>query len=302
MHVNWRVSTVVDCSNPAIGEQGNRVRISAVTQHRRAAVVGDPIEHSLSPVLHNAAYAAMGLTDWRYDKVRVPQGALANFVAGLDSAWAGLSVTMPLKREALALAGEVSEIARVVGAANTLLFRDGEIVADNTDVPGMLDALATVGLSSAQRVVVLGAGGTAQATMGALSQITTAPVVAGVRDRGRAGDLVAAASRCGVDLQLQDMSDVERAMVAADLVISTLPGAAADHFADVALRTSAVVFDVVYKPWPTRFADAAAKRGCSIVSGLELLLQQAGYQVRLMTGRPVPLEAMRYALGELLRE
>ncbi|MGH8876530.1 MAG: shikimate dehydrogenase, partial [Stackebrandtia sp.] len=133
----------------------------------RAAVVGSPIAHSLSPVIHNAGYAAAGLDDWTYSAHECDRDALASFLDGLGPQWAGLSVTMPLKERALELAGTVDAVARDVGAANTLVLRDGRRAAHNTDVNGMLAALGEAGRARAGQVAILGAGGTARAALGA---------------------------------------------------------------------------------------------------------------------------------------
>ncbi len=163
----------------------------------RAAVLGKPIGHSLSPVLHRAAYRALGLTDWRFAAYECGEAELPAIVSSLDEAWAGLSLTMPLKRVALDVATEVSPRAAAIGAANTLLLRDGAIRAENTDAPGMVDALREAGCASAERAVVIGAGGTAQAALAALTELTTAPVHIVVREPARARTAQMAAERLG---------------------------------------------------------------------------------------------------------
>ncbi|WP_141277087.1 shikimate dehydrogenase [Pseudonocardia hydrocarbonoxydans] len=261
---------------------------------RRAAVLGSPVAHSLSPVLHTAAYAALGLHSWRYDRHECAEDALAGFVDGLGPEWAGLSLTMPLKRVALDVADAVSPLAAATGAANTLVFRDGGRFADNTDVAGIVAALGPV----TGRAVVLGAGGTAQAALAALREAGIGEVTVLVRSAARAGELRAAARRLGVDPVVDEaLADPARAAAVlerADVVVSTLPGGAADD-----LRGAAgTVLDVVYAPWPTAFAAAAAAAGARVVSGLEMLLHQAVAQVELMTGRPGPVDAMRAALDD----
>jgi shikimate dehydrogenase len=271
---------------------------------RRAAVLGSPVAHSLSPVLHNAAYAALGLTGWSYTQVECDQASLAEFVAGRGPEWAGLSLTMPLKRVALEVATEVSPGAAAIGAANTLLLAPGRRVAENTDAPGMADALRAAGLVLAGTPVVLGAGGTAQAALAALagSAAGSPPLVSGVvtvlaRSPHRAGEVRATAERLGLRLDVQSFDQAPGRLAAADLIVSTLPKGVADPFAHAVLRPAAVVFDVVYDPWPTALATAAAATGCRVVSGLDLLLHQAAHQVRLMTGRAAPIDSMRAALA-----
>jgi shikimate dehydrogenase len=262
----------------------------------RAAVLGRPIGHSLSPVLHTAAYAALGLADWSYTAVDCGEDELPALLAGLGPDWAGLSLTMPLKRVALAVADSADPLAAAVGAANTLVRRGDEWRAYLTDVAGIAAALREAGCAAPESAVVLGAGGTAQATLAALCMLGLDAAVVLVRDPARAGELLATADRLGVELDLR--AGLPGPLPAADLVISTLPAGAADGLAPPA---GAVVLDVIYAPWPTRFAAAAAAAGGTVVSGLAMLLHQAAGQVELMTGRPAPVPAMRAALDAAVR-
>jgi shikimate dehydrogenase len=260
-------------------------------------VLGSPIEHSLSPVLHNAAYAALGLDGWEYTAQECREDELRGLVGQLDDTWVGLSLTMPLKRVALDIADEVSERAAKIGAANTMLLGGGVRRADNTDAPGMADALREAGLTGVKRPLVIGAGGTAQAALAALRDFTGEPVTVIVRDPARASELVATAKRLGVMVELARFPEIGSLLATADLVVSTVPKGTVDRFAGIAPAAGAVVFDVVYDPWPTPLAAAAEAAGCRVVSGLDLLLHQAGHQVTLMTGLPAPLGAMRDALA-----
>jgi shikimate dehydrogenase len=262
---------------------------------RRAAVLGMPVEHSLSPVLHHAAYAELGLTGWHYDRYAVDEAGLPGFVDGLGPEWAGLSLTMPLKRVALDVADDVDADAAAIGAANTLVRRDDRWLAANTDVAGIVETLREAGISHAGRAVVLGAGGTAQAALAALRRLgETTPTVL-VRDAARADALRATAGRLGLAPRIVGgFPDV--ALPAADVVISTLPAGAADPLAGHVWDPATVVLDVIYAPWPTALAAAARAAGCRVAGGLEVLLHQAVEQVELMTGRPGPTAAMRAAL------
>ena len=249
-----------------------------------AAVLGSPVAHSLSPVLHNAAYAALGLTDWSYGLHECREPELAVFVDGLGPEWAGLSCTMPLKRVTLDVADEVDALAAAVGAANTLVLT-GRRTAYNTDVVGIGATLGDI----SGRAVVLGAGGTSQAALAALREAGIEDVTVLVRDLGRTGELRDTAERLGVAPRivaaLADPATASAELVGADVVISTLPPGA-----------GAVVLDVVYAPWPTPFAAAALAAGEGVRSGLEMLLHQAVAQVELMTGKPGPVGPMREAL------
>jgi shikimate dehydrogenase len=261
---------------------------------RRAAVLGSPVAHSLSPALHAAAYAALGLTGWSYERIECREEQLALLVGRLGPTWVGLSLTMPLKRVALEVADEVSPLAAAVGAANTLLL-DGGRRAENTDVAGIVGALREAGLTAAGTAVVLGAGGTAQAALAALRELGVAEPAVLVRDPGRAGDLRAAAERLGVRPVVVG-GLLDGPLPPADVVLSTLPAGAADAIAAHPWRGRPVVLDAVYAGWPTPLARSAAGAGCTVVSGLALLLHQAVEQVRLMTGLEPPVEAMRAAL------
>jgi shikimate dehydrogenase len=256
----------------------------------RAAVLGMPVRHSLSPVLHNAAYAALGLHGWEYEAHECVEVGLAGFVAGLAPDWAGLSLTMPLKRVALDVADRVAPAAAAIGAANTLVRRGGLWEAHNTDVAGIVAAL---GPFAGARAVVLGAGGTAQAALAALTELGVEDVTVLVRSAARAGELRTAAERLGARPVVREGL---HGLEGADVVVSTLPAGASDAVAGV--RAGATVLDVVYAPWPTPFASAAEAAGARVVSGLEMLLHQAVAQVELMTGRPGPVGAMRVALDD----
>jgi shikimate dehydrogenase len=281
-------------------------RVVAMTdaRPRRAAVVGSPIAHSLSPALHGAAYAALGLTGWRYDLIECDEAGLPGFVDSLGPEWVGLSLTMPLKRAVLAMADDVSALAVAVGAANTLLLGDGRGRSgrrvENTDVTGLVQALREAEVGRVEQAVILGAGGTAQAALAALVEFGEQTPAVLVRDPAQTADLRLAADRLGVRPIISGGLP-EAPLPAADLVISTLPGGAADAVRASRWAPDTVVLDVVYAPWPTPFAAAAAAAGCRVVSGLAVLLHQAVAQVELMTGRPGPVEQMRAALDDAVR-
>ena len=265
-------------------------------QVRRAAVLGSPIEHSLSPVLHGAAYQALDLHGWHYDKIECDELGLPQLVGRMGPEWAGLSLTMPLKRAVMAVADEVSPLAEAVGAANTLVFSPaGRKRADNTDVAGMVSALREAGLARVEQAVILGAGGTAQAALAAVRELGHQSPIVLVRNLARTGELRETAERLGMRPAISDGLFTEP-LPAADLVISTLPGGAADPLSATRWKPDTIVLDVVYAPWPTSFAGSALAAGCPVVSGLTVLLYQAVAQVELMTGHPGPVEAMRTAL------
>lgn len=267
---------------------------------RLAAVLGQPIGHSLSPVLHRAAYAALGLTGWRYEAIECAEDDLPRVLAGYPDA-AGFSATMPLKRAVLRVADWISPTAAAIGAANTLLplGRPGAVgwYAENTDWTGISDALAERGVV-AERAVLLGAGGTAQAALAALGG--TAELTVLVREPARAAELLAAAERLAVPVRLGRLADLGPATGpgrTAQLLVSTLPPGAADQLLPrLPLRAGLAVLDVVYAGWPTPLGAAAQAAGATVISGAAMLLHQAARQVELMTGRAAPVEAMRAAM------
>ncbi|GAA3967883.1 shikimate dehydrogenase [Thermobifida alba] len=265
---------------------------------KRAAVLGSPIAHSLSPVLHTAGYTALGIADrWHYGRHECDERGLAAFLDGCDDSWAGLSLTMPLKKVALTLADEVEETAVEVGGANTIVFRDGRRHAYNTDVAGITEALREAGVRRLDTVTILGAGATAASALAAVRRLgATEPgaVTVLARDLARTGDLAAAAERMSAEVALAPLADIDEHL-RVDLVVSTVPAGAADRWAPAVAASSAAVFDVVYAPWPTVLGAAAAGAGSTVIGGFPMLLHQAAAQLTLMTGRPAPVEAMRVA-------
>lgn len=269
-----------------------------MTVRHRAGVLGKPIAHSLSPVIHRAGFAAVGLTDWSYTAVECAEAELGDLVAGLDPQWAGLSVTMPLKEVALAVADSASHTAAAIGAANTLVRRpDGGWHADNTDVPGMVAVLRDAGVAADPQVTVVGAGGTARAALAAASGLGATDLRVVARRPAAVTALHPVAEALGVRLTAVGWSDAAAACDA-DVVVSTVPKGVADPFAAaVRFRPGSVLFDALYDPWPTPLAAAAATAGVRVMSGLDLLLAQALGQFEQFTGvRPAPAEAMREAL------
>ncbi|MFJ9865062.1 shikimate dehydrogenase [Streptomyces sp. NPDC101165] len=266
------------------------------TDARRAAVLGSPIAHSLSPVLHRAAYDALGLTDWSYGRFEIDEATLPGFIEKLGPEWAGLSLTMPLKRAVIPLLDEISETAASVDAVNTVVFtEDGRRIGDNTDIPGMVAALREHGIEQVDSAAILGAGATASSALAALARICTGEVVAYVRSEARAAEMRQWGERLDVDVRTADWDDAQEALKA-PLVIATTPAGTTDALATAVPERPATLFDVLYDPWPTDLAARWSMFGGAVVSGLDLLVHQAVLQVEQMTGRsPAPLEAMRHA-------
>lgn len=266
---------------------------------RKAAVAGSPIEHSLSPVLHRAAFAALGLGDWTYERIEADADRLIELVGELGPEWVGLSVTMPGKRAALSVASEVSKRAAAVGAANTLVRReDGTWAADCTDVDGVTGALRHAGgFTTGDHALLLGAGGTAAAALAGFADLGIHEVTLAVREPGRAADVLQTAERLDLRVRTERLDTIalDRAAAAADVVVSTLPGGAVDSYAE-ALARSACLLDVVYHPWPTPLASAVEAAGGRLATGLDMLLHQAFGQAEQFTGHAAPRAEMRDAL------
>lgn len=288
-----------------------------MTATRRAAVIGHPVSHSLSPVLHTAAYDALGLEGWEYTAVDTTVEQLPGLVTSLDLGWAGLSVTMPLKHAVMNLVDHVDPLARAVGAVNTVLVGPSQrgitLTGTNTDVYGLVAAVRE-GLAErhgtwqapVRDAVVLGGGATAASTLAALGELgCTSPLVL-VRSLARASGLQEAAERMGVTPRFEVLEPVAApaALARADVVVATMPAHAADPVADTVRlrgdRPAGVLLDVVYDPRPTALARAWSTNGGTVVGGERMLLHQAVEQVRLMTGRPGPVAAMDAALGSAL--
>lgn len=259
-------------------------------------MVGKPVAHSLSPVLHGAAYEALGLP-WEYTRLEASETELPALVAGLDESWAGLSVTMPGKNAALTLATTATARARAVGAANTLVPRDGGWAADCTDIDGVAGALRATGFTTGTSAVVLGAGGTARAAIAGLAElgVTSATVV--VRDPARATAARTCATAVGVRLDVVTWAsaDFEALAAGSSVLVNTVPPDAAAPVAP-SLGVAPCLLDVIYHPWPTPLATAVTEHGGHVATGLDMLLHQAFGQVEQFTGKSAPRQAMRDAL------
>ncbi|MGD0703213.1 MAG: shikimate dehydrogenase [Trebonia sp.] len=265
----------------------------------KAAVLGKPIAHSLSPALHRAAYRELGFDDWTYDLVECDEAGLPGYVRSRGQEWAGLSLTMPLKTAVLPLLDHVDQMAAATGGANTVVFRPEGRYGYNTDVQGIVDALTEAGVAVPGSVAIIGAGATACSALAAVGELGAPGADVFLRDPARATGVLATAGRLALRVRLRPLEDLKHGeAVAPDLLISTVPAGAADFYAERTVLSAAppvAVMDVVYHPWPTPLAEAAARAGSIVASGFAMLLHQAAAQVELMTGKPAPLEAMREA-------
>lgn len=242
----------------------------------RLAVWGDPIAHSKSPDLHAAAYRVLGL-EWEYGRRQVSAADFASTFGTLDDSWRGLSLTMPLKEEAFRTAATRDRHAELTGAVNTLLLSDAPS-GFNTDVGGIVDALAEARVFEVEHVRILGAGATAASALVAAAEIGATRVEVRARRPERASALVALGERMGVAVEARAL---DAPAFGVDLTIATLPSGTslpADTATALAVN-GGVLFDAAYSPWPS--ALAATWGGGAVVSGLGMLLHQAVRQIRI---------------------
>lgn len=275
-----------------------------------AAVIGSPIEHSLSPVIHRAAWAQLGVDGWEYRRLEQDADSLPRFIGGLGDDCAGLSVTMPCKQAVMPLLDVIDPLASAVGAVNTVVPSSGVLAGFNTDVTGIASAIRRA-CSQADRAlptsaVVLGARATASSALAALGELGIVTSTVAARRFGGPGSVVAASSRLGVSIDQVLWSDCDavlRAVSGADLVISTLPAGVADPIAEhMTVREGQVLLDVVYSPRDTALRSAFERNGGIVAEGTDMLIFQAAAQVQLMTGRAPKTDVMRGALeAELAR-
>jgi len=262
----------------------------------RAAVCGHPISHSLSPVLHRAAYQALNL-EHTYEAIDVTEEALPEFVASCDESWFGLSLTMPLKEAAFSVASTVSIRAKLTGAINTLIFDDG-IRGDNTDIYGIEQAVRESTDSIKGSFTIIGSGATARSAVVAAHNLGATSIEIVARNAETAGACVELARELGITAAHVPLAKAK--WQNSTVTVNTTPSGVADDMIGAGTTTRGLLLDVVYSPWPTQLAAAWNLGGGTTCAGHVMLLRQAGEQVRLMTGLPAPIEAMRTALNTAL--
>jgi len=262
-------------------------------------VLGSPIAHSKSPQLHLAAYRALGLHGWTYERIECGAEQLPGVVGGFGPEWVGVSVTMPGKFAALRFADERTERAEQVGSANTLVRTPAGWRADNTDIDGVAGAVASIGGASGP-ALVCGSGGTAPAAVAGLAQLGVTDITVVARNPAKAARLVDLGTRIGVAARFCELDGDELAhrAAAAQVLVSTLPAEVAERYAGT-FAAIPVLLDTVYDPWPTPLAAAVTAAGGRVIDGLQMLLHQAFAQVEQFTGLPAPREAMTCAMDAL---
>lgn len=260
--------------------------------NNRAAVLGDPVEHSLSPILHKAGYIALGMRDWDYERIQCTAEDLPRIVGEADESYRGFSVTMPAKFAALEFADEVSERAQLIGSANTLVRTDTGWRADNTDCEGLAIALDELS-DTMYSAVLIGAGGTARPALWALAQRGVKEVTL-LNRSDRRDELQELVEHLGLSLEYRPLSDAAQCTTKVDVIVSTVPSAAlAGKETELA---HAEVLDVIYDPWPTPLTVSAAANGYRTVGGHVMLAGQSYSQFEQFTGKVAPRRQMREAL------
>lgn len=271
---------------------------------RVVGIFGDPVEHSLSPRMHNAAFHALGL-DYVYVPFR-PQartiGAAVEAIRALDLV--GVNVTVPFKGDVVPHLDRVSDTARAVGAVNTIVHRDGRLFGDNTDVPGFTAAVSAAGVRlRGTRVLVIGAGGAARGVVHALLSGGATEIVVANRTRARAKDLASAFARESSRLHVASLA----ALVDTDLlgrihlvVNSTSVGLHGGDFLEYSARATpprCVHFDLAYREGLTPFLKVARRARRPLIDGRHMLLHQGAIAFRLFTGKRAPIDVMARAIG-----
>ena len=269
-----------------------------------AAVIGSPIAHSLSPVIHRAAWEQLGIDGWEYRRAEVTEESLPTFIGQLDESFRGLSVTMPCKQAVMPLLDAIDPLASAVGAVNTVVPSAGMLAGFNTDVTGIASAIRRVcsrsGVPVPSSALVLGARATASSALAALGELGVTTTTVAARRFGGPGSVISAASRLGVSVEQvmwSDVSAVASAAARADVLISTLPAGVADAIASrLAPREGQILLDVIYSPRDTALRTTFEKAGGVVAEGTDMLVYQGAAQVQLMTGRSPDPAVMRHAL------
>lgn len=269
-----------------------------------AAVIGSPIAHSLSPVIHRAAWQQLGIDGWEYRRAEVTEESLPTFIGQLDESFRGLSVTMPCKQAIMPLLDAIDPLASAVGAVNTVVPSAGMLAGFNTDVTGIASAIRRAcsrsGVPVPSSALVLGARATASSALAALGELGITTTTVAARRFGGPGSVISAASRLGVSVEQvmwSDVSAVASAAARADVLISTLPAGVADPIASrLAPREGQILLDVIYSPRDTALRTTFEKAGGVVAEGTDMLVYQGAAQVQLMTGRSPDPAVMRHAL------
>lgn len=258
----------------------------------KLAVLGSPISHSLSPVLHKAAYAQLGLPH-TFEAIDVNIDQFKSFFSGLDDEWLGLSITMPLKEVAFEVATKVSNVAKQTGAINTLIFKDG-VQADNTDVYGISKSLRNAGCTNPKTATIIGAGATTRSAIAALAGLGIEGILIIARNPQKSATCIDLGNELGISIDAT--SSIEDKFFATDVTINATPIGVADDFVHHLGQARGVLLDVVYNPWPTKLAAAWKSKSLTAVPGHQMLLNQAVRQIELFTNLVPDADVMQEAM------
>ncbi|MEN9741892.1 MAG: hypothetical protein RIR66_848 [Actinomycetota bacterium] len=258
----------------------------------KLAVLGSPISHSLSPTLHKAAYAQLGLPH-TFEAIDVNVDQFKTFFTGLDDQWLGLSLTMPLKEIAFEVATKVSNVARQTGAINTLVLKDG-VQADNTDVYGISKSLRNAGCTNPKTATIIGAGATTRSAIAALSGLGVEGILIIARNAQKSATCIDLGNELGISIDAT--ANIEDKFFTSDVTINATPVGVADDFVTKLSSARGVLLDVVYNPWPTKLAAAWKAKGLKAIPGNQMLLNQAVRQIELFTGQIPDIQNMQEAM------
>lgn len=250
-----------------------------MTERTRLAVLGSPIGHSKSPAIQRAAYGVLGLP-WSYESADVTGETLSGYVSSRDGSWRGLSLTMPLKRDVLSLLDSREPLVDIVGGANTVLFTDDGLRGFNTDVAGVERSFQSAGIDHLGTVWILGAGATAASVIAGVARLGASQVIVFARTPSKATALVDLGTAVGVQVEARPWG-VDESLAAPSAIVSTVPGGENDLAFAESIRSSSALFDVAYDPWPSTLAIQWADAGGTVISGYDLLVNQAVGQVRV---------------------
>ena len=255
----------------------------------KAAVLGSPIGHSLSPTLHNCAYGVLGW-DWEYTAIEVKGGDLAKFIETNRKSFRGLSLTMPLKEEALLVADSLDPLVKRINAANTLIFEENEVSAYSTDVSGFVQALAKAEVSIPNEITILGGGATARSAIAAVDGRGRTITVYS-RSASRSAQLIN--SSISATVVVKDWTEAQSGL-GANLVIATTPTGATDHL--IPTESTGTLFESLYSPWPTKLLAKWQGVGGKYLDGLDLLVEQGIGQIELMSYEPLKIDLRSLAV------
>jgi shikimate dehydrogenase len=264
------------------------------------AVIGDPIDHSLSPAIHNAAFAFLGM-DCTYIAYRIPRGELAEGINALKRInIAGFNVTIPHKIEVMKLLDDTDEVCRTIGATNTVNNENGKLKGYNTDMDGFLEPIKQRNQSCKDaNVLLIGAGGAARAIVAAVAKEKAHKITIANRTREKAEELVKFANTLGLGSEYTDLTNAGEIAGNFNFIVNATSVGMKNNISPISTRKinkNCTVYDIVYMPVDTELLEQSKKQGATIIYGWEMLLAQAMRSFEIWTKRKAPYEAMKLTL------